>query len=69
MEPNTYKYATFKLRNNFDLAKFFLERGRSFNLLDKSVRNIRKIALTTVQINPKHYQNFKKQVKDDDEIL
>ena len=31
------------------------------------VRKVRKFALTAVQINPKIYQHFNKQMKDDDE--
>ena len=37
MEPNTYKYASSKLRDNFELAKFFLERGGSFISLNKKL--------------------------------
>ena len=41
-DPNTYQYATLHLEQNADLAKFFLERGCSFSLISKHLRNIRK---------------------------
>ena len=37
MESNIYKYASSKLRYNIEPAKFFLERGGSFNLLNKKL--------------------------------
>ena len=42
-DPNTYQYATLKLKNgNVDLAMFFIERGGSFSLISKHLRNNKK---------------------------
>ena len=69
MQPNTYKYASSRLKNNIDLAKLFIEKGGSFNLLNKNVRNNKSVAMLSVQINPKNYQHLNKKLKDDDEIF
>ena len=36
--PNTYHYATLRLKHNVDLAIFFLEQGRQFSLTTKYLR-------------------------------
>ena len=42
-DPNPYQYATLGLKNkNVDLAIFFLERGGSFSLISKHLRNNKK---------------------------
>ena len=69
MEPNTFKYASPRLQNNINLAKLFIEKGGSFNLLSKNMRNDKKIAISSIQINPKIYQHLNKKLKDDDEIF
>ena len=38
-DPNTYQYATFVLKENVNLAIFLLERGGSFSLISKHLRN------------------------------
>ena len=39
-DPNIYQYATLHLKNkNVDLTIFFLERGGSFPLISKHLRN------------------------------
>ena len=36
--PNTYQYATLRLKHNADLAIIFLEQGGSFSLISKHLR-------------------------------
>ena len=69
METNTYKYTSSNLKTNIDLAKFFIEKGGSFNLLNKKLRKNKSIAMLSVQIIPKNYQHLTKVLKDDDEIF
>ena len=38
-DPNTYQYATLHLKQNVDLAIFFVERGGSISLISKHLRN------------------------------
>ena len=68
-EPNTYKYASPNLKTNIDLAKLFIEKGGSFNLLNKSIRNNKSVAILSVQSNPKNYQHLSKELKNDDQIF
>ena len=69
MEPKTFKYASPRLQNNIKLAKLFIEKGGSFNLLSKIMRNKKSIAMLSVQMNPKNYQHLNKKLKDDDDIF
>ena len=48
-DPNTYQYATLHLTNkNVGLAISFLERGGSYSLVSKHLRNIKKVAMIAV---------------------
>ena len=48
-DPNTYQYAPLNLKNkNVDLAIFFLERGGSFSLISKHLRN-EKVGIIAVK--------------------
>ena len=38
-DPSTYQYATLHLKQNVNLAIFFLDRGGSFSLISKHLRN------------------------------
>ena len=69
MEPNTYKYASTNLKTNIDLAKIFIQKGGSFNLLSKIMRNNKSVAMLSVLNNPKNYQHLNKKLKEDDEIF
>ena len=64
MKVNTYRYASSKLKDIIDSAKFFLERGGSFKLLNKKMQNKREIVLKAAQINPKNYQHFGRKLED-----
>ena len=68
-EPNTYEYASPKLKNNIDLARLFIEKGGSFNLLNKNLRSNKSLAMLSLQNNPKHYNQLNKKLKDDDDIF
>ena len=48
--PNTYQYATLRLKQNVDLA-FFLEQGGSFSLISKHLRQNKKIVMVEVEKN------------------
>ena len=69
MEPKTCKYASSNLKTNIDLAKIFVEKGGSFNFLNRNLRNNKSIALLIIQNIPKNYQHLSKELKDDDEIF
>ena len=69
-DPKTYHYATLHLKNkNVDLAFFFIECVGSFSLLFKHLRNIKKVGMIAVKINPKNFQYVGKNSKDDDDIF
>ena len=69
-DPNTYRYATLDLKNeSIDLAIFFLERGGSFSLVSKHLRNYKKVGMMAVKNNPKKFQYLGKNLKEDDEIF
>ena len=70
LDPNTYQYATLHLKNkNVDLTIFFLERGGSFSLISKHLRNKKQVGMTAVKINPNYFQNLGKNLKEGDEIF
>ena len=49
-DPITYQYATLYLKNkNVDLAIFLLERGGSFSLISKHLRNNKKVGKIAVK--------------------
>ena len=52
------------MKTNIDLAKIFIQKGGSFNLLSKIMRNNK-----SVPNNSKNYHHLNKKLKDDDEIL
>ena len=52
MEPDTYKYASPNLKNDIELAKFFIQNGGTFDLLDKNMRDDKSVAFLSVQKNP-----------------
>ena len=41
--PNTYQYATLRLKQFFDLAIFFLDQGGSFSLTSKHLSNNKEL--------------------------
>ena len=67
--PNTYQYATLRLKQIVDLAIFFLEQGGPFSLISKHLRKIKKVVLIAVEKNPNSFQNVGKNLKDDDDIF
>ena len=69
-DPNTNTYATLDLKNkNIDLSIFFLERGGSFSLVSKHLRNSKQVGMVAVKINSNNFQYLGKNIKDDDEIF
>ena len=49
-DPNTYQYATLHLKNkNIGLPIFFLERGGSYSLVSKHLRNNKQVAMIAVK--------------------
>ena len=69
-DPNTYEYATLHLKNkNVDLAIFFLERGGSFSLTSKHLRNKKQVGMVAVKNNPNSFQYLGKSLKDDDKLF
>ena len=54
---------------NIDLAIFFLERGASFSLISKHLRNNKKVGMIAVKSNPNIFQYLGKNLKDDDELF
>ena len=56
-DPNIYQYATLHLKNeNVDLEKYFLERGCSFSLISKHLRNDKKTGMIAVKNNTIKFQ-------------
>ena len=69
-EPNKFENATLNLKNkNINFAIFFLERGGSFSLISKHMRNNKQVGMVAVKINPNNFQYVGKNLKDDDEIF
>ena len=68
-EPNTYMYASSRLKNDIKLAEIFIKKGGTFNLLNKNHRNNKSIAKLAVEINPKIYNQLNKKLKDNDDIF
>ena len=54
---------------NVDFAMFFIERGGSFFLISKHLRNNKKFGMTAVSNNPNSYQYIGKNMKNDDDIF
>ena len=67
--PNTYQYATLRLKHNVDLAIYFLEQGGSFSLISKHLRKNKKFVMVAVEKNPNNFQYLCNNLKDDDEIM
>ena len=56
-DSNTYQYSTLALENKIvDPAIFFLERGGSFSLISKHLRNNKQVERVAVRINPNNFQ-------------
>ena len=51
-DPDTFEYAILRLKQNVGLAIFFLERGGSYFLVSKHLRNKKKVAMIAVKRNP-----------------
>ena len=67
--PNYHQYATLHLKNrNVDLAIFFLDRGSSFSLYYKHLRNNKKTGMIAVK-KSNNFQYVGKNLKDDDDIF
>ena len=41
--PNTYQYATLRLKHNVNVAIYFLEQAGSFSLISKHLRNKKRL--------------------------
>ena len=67
--PNTYQYATLRLKQNVDLAIFFLEQGGSFSLISKHLHKNNNVVMVAVEKNPNRYQYVGENLKDDDDIF
>ena len=66
-DPNMFEYTTLDLKNkNINLAIFFLERGGSFSLISKHMRNNKQVGMVAVKINPGNFQYVGKNLKDDE---
>ena len=65
-DPNTYENATLRLKQNVGLAILFFERGGSFSLVSKHLRNNKQVAMIAVEKNPNSYQYVVKNSKDDE---
>ena len=59
-EPNTYMYASSRLKNDIKLAEIFIKKGGTFNLLNKNHRNNKSIKI---------YNQLNKKLKDNDDIF
>ena len=68
-DPNTYQNATLNLKQNVNFAIIFLERGGSFSLLSKHLRNYKKIGMIAVKNNPISFQCVGKKLKDDNDMF
>ena len=68
-DPNTCQYATLHLKQNVDLDIIFLEQGRSFSLISKHLRNIKKVGMIAVKNIPGSFQYVGKSSHDDDDIF
>ena len=66
--PNTYHYATSRLKHKVDLAIFFLQQGGSFYLISKHLRK-KKVVMVAVEKNRKSFQYIDRNLKDDDVIF
>ena len=66
-DPNTYQYATLRLKQNGNLALVFLERGGSLCLISKHLRNNKKIGRIAVENNPNSFHYVGKKLRDDDD--
>ena len=67
--PNTYQYATLRLKHNADLAIFFLEQCCSFSLISKHLRKNRKVVMIAVEKNPNSFLYIGRNLKDDNDIF
>ena len=57
------------MKQNVDLAIFFLERGGSYSLVSKHLRNKKQVAKIAVKNNPDSFEYVGKNLKDDDDIF
>ena len=67
--PNTYQNVTLHLKQNVNLAIFFLQRGGSFSLISKHLRNTKKFGTIAVKNKPNIFQCVGKILKDDDDMF
>ena len=68
-DSNTYQYAILHLKQNVNLAIFFLERGGSFSFISKHLRYNKKVGLIAIENIPNNFQYVRKLLKDDDDIF
>ena len=68
-DPNTYQNAALHLKQNVNLAIIFLEQGGSLSLISKHLRNIEKVGMIAVKINPNSFQFIGKSLNDDDDTF
>ena len=57
------------MKQNVDLAIFFLEQGGSFSLKSKHLPKNKKVVMIAIKSYPNSFQNAGKNLKDDDEIF
>ena len=57
------------MKQNVDLAIFFLEQVGSFSLISKHLSKNKKIVTVAVKKNPNSFQYVGKNLKDDDDIF
>ena len=67
--PIIYQYATLRLKQNVDLAIFFVEQCGSFSLVSKHLLENKKVVMIAVEKNPKSFQYIGKKKKDDDDLF
>ena len=69
MKLNTSQYFAPDLKSNTQLASLFPRRVGIFLLLNKQLRSEKKIGLLAVEIIPKKFRKFGKNLKNDDVIF
>ena len=66
--PNTYQYATLRLKHNVNLAMYFPELVGSLSLFSKHLRK-KKFVMKAVEKNPISFQYIGTNLIDDDDIF
>ena len=69
LKPNTYQYASMRLKSSIDFALLFLQQRDSTSFWDKHLRNEKVIGLTALEVNPKKFQYLSINLRADAEIL